>query len=160
VRDVSCGVPTPAENEKGLHTTLPKNKGKFSIALACALSHLQRINLCPSEISHQSINSSTRRLPPIPARLPCVYVPNKPLQLRPRQLSRLHHLLAIFPDVLARADVMIEPVYILRVARCQESVCDHEVGDDGRGGVNGRLCAISRSGTETEGGEEGGPVGG
>jgi hypothetical protein len=67
--------------------------------------------------------------------IPHIHVPNQPLQLLASNLASLYHLLPVFGNILARADVVVEAEPELGGTRRQERVRKEEIRDDGRGSV-------------------------
>lgn len=86
--------------------------------------------------------------------LVCVCVPYKSLKLRPCDLPRLHHLLAVLPQVLAGTDIVVEAEGVFGTARGESGVCEKEIGDDGRRGVGWWRGAVVGEADETEGAED------
>lgn len=69
------------------------------------------------------------------------------------QFPSLHGSLAIFAQILARCDIVVDAIVDLGTASAHQSVREGPVGDEQGSGVVGDLLA--RGGTKAEGGQDG-----
>lgn len=77
----------------------------------------------------------------------------QPVQRRPAQLARLHGSLAVFAQILAGRDVVVESMTDFTAPGAHEGIGEDEVGDKvARRVVGGLLAGCS---TEAEGGQNG-----
>jgi len=75
----------------------------------------------------------------------------QPVQRRPAQLARLHGGLAVFAQILAGRDIVVESVTSLTAPGAHEGIGENEVGDEIARRVVGGLLA--GCGTKAEGGQ-------